>query len=133
MQQLQNPEIKGVEYQQGELFGFEVREYLLQKWARKCAYCGVENVPFEVEHIHPKSRGGSDRVAKGNQPVEHFLAKKSELVRRILAQAKAPLKDATAVNTTRWELHRRLQLTRLPIELGSTGRTKFTHRGFYEN
>ncbi|MDZ8066991.1 MAG: RNA-guided endonuclease IscB [Nostoc sp. DedQUE08] len=90
LQQLQNPEITGVEYQQGELFGFEVREYLLQKWGRKCAYCGVENLPFEIEHIHPKSKGGSDRVSnltiachdcnqdKGNQPVEQFLAKKPE-------------------------------------------------------
>ena len=55
---MQNPEISGKEYQQGELAGYEVREYLLQKWGRKCAYCGVENVPFEVEHIHPKSKGG---------------------------------------------------------------------------
>ena len=29
MQLMQNPEIKGVEYQQGELAGYEVREYLL--------------------------------------------------------------------------------------------------------
>ncbi|MBD2255136.1 RNA-guided endonuclease IscB [Nostoc parmelioides] len=140
LQQLQNPEITGVEYQQGELFGFEVREYLLQKWGRKCAYCGVDNVPFEVEHIYPKSKGGSDRIsnltiachdcnqAKGNQLVEQFLAKKPELLKRILAQAKAPLKDATAVNTTRWELHRRLQLTDLPVELGSGGRTKFNRQ-----
>jgi 5-methylcytosine-specific restriction endonuclease McrA len=78
---MQNPEIFGKEYQQGELAGYEVREYLLAKWGRKCAYCGVENVPFEVEHIHPKSKGGSDRVsnltlacrgcnqAKGNQDI----------------------------------------------------------------
>jgi 5-methylcytosine-specific restriction endonuclease McrA len=113
--QLQNPEITGITYQQGELFGFKVQEYLLHKWGRKCAYCGVENVPFEIEHIHPKSKGGSDRVSnltiachncnqsKGNQPVEQFLAKKPELRRRILAQAKVPLEDAAAVNTTRWE------------------------------
>jgi hypothetical protein len=28
-QKMQNPEVSGVEYQQGELFGYEVREYLL--------------------------------------------------------------------------------------------------------
>jgi hypothetical protein len=39
--QLENPEISGIEYQQGELQGYEVREYLLQKWDRKCAYCPV--------------------------------------------------------------------------------------------
>ncbi|MEB3828486.1 HNH endonuclease, partial [Phormidium sp. CCY1219] len=55
-------EVSGVEYQQGELFGYEVREYLLEKWGRKCAYC-AENTPLEVEHIHPQSKGGSDRVS----------------------------------------------------------------------
>ena len=54
MQKMQNPEVTGVEYQQGELLGYEVREYLLEKWERKCAYCGKENVPLEVEHIQPK-------------------------------------------------------------------------------
>ena len=33
-QAMQNPEIAGVEYQQGELAGYEVREYLLEKWHR---------------------------------------------------------------------------------------------------
>jgi hypothetical protein len=137
---MQNPEISGVEYQRGELFGFEVKEYLLQKWGIKCAYCGVENVPFEIEHILAKSKGGSNRVsnlclscircnqAKGNKPVEEFLKKKPEVLRRILAQAKAPLKDATAVNATRCELFRRLQSTGLPVEVGSGGRTKFNRK-----
>jgi len=38
MQQMENAEIRGVEYQQGTLAGYEVREYLLEKWHRKCAY-----------------------------------------------------------------------------------------------
>ena len=45
------------------LHGYEVREYLLHKWGRKCAYCGTQNSPLEIEHILPKSRGGSDRVS----------------------------------------------------------------------
>lgn len=140
LQQLQNLEVSGVEYQRGELFGFEVKEYILQKWNRKCAYCGIENVPFEIEHIVAKSKGGSNRVsnlclschscnqAKGNKPVEEFLKKKPEILKRILAQAKAPLKDAAAVNTTRWELYRRLKSTELPVEIGSGGRTKFNRK-----
>jgi 5-methylcytosine-specific restriction endonuclease McrA len=62
-QKMQNPEISGIEYQQGELYGYEVREYLLEKWGRKCAYCGKTGVPLEIEHIVPKSRGGSNRVS----------------------------------------------------------------------
>lgn len=140
-QVLQNPEISGAEYQQGTLAGYEVREYLLEKWGRKCAYCGAENVPLEIDHIHPRSKGGSDRAsnltvschdcnqAKSNMPVEQFLAKDPERLRRILAQAKAPLRDAAAVNSTRWALFQRLKATGLDVEVASGGRTKWNrHR-----
>ncbi len=60
---LQKPEIKGVEYQQGELQGYEVRAYLLEKWKHKCAYCGKKNIPLEIEHIVPKIKGGTNRVS----------------------------------------------------------------------
>ncbi|WP_459575577.1 RRXRR domain-containing protein, partial [Cupriavidus sp. 8B] len=48
MQAMQNPEISGVEYQQGELAGYEVREYLLEKWGRQCAYCDARDMPLEL-------------------------------------------------------------------------------------
>ena len=50
-QKMEHPEITGIAYQQGELQGYEVKEYLLEKWGRKCAYCGKTTVPLEVEHI----------------------------------------------------------------------------------
>ncbi|MFQ5979605.1 MAG: RNA-guided endonuclease IscB [Candidatus Heimdallarchaeota archaeon] len=59
---LKKPEISGVEYQQGELQGYEIREYLLEKWQRQCVYCGKTGVKLEVEHIIPKSRGGTNRI-----------------------------------------------------------------------
>ncbi|MHB8226695.1 RNA-guided endonuclease IscB [Acidithiobacillus sp.] len=136
-QAMQNPEISGTEYQQGMLLGYEIREYLLEKWGRECVYCGAEHTPLEIDHIHPRSKGGSDRVSnlaiachdcnqrKGNMPVEQFLAKHPERVRKILAQAKAPLKDAAAVNSTRWALFQRLKATNLPVEVASGGRTKY--------
>jgi 5-methylcytosine-specific restriction endonuclease McrA len=139
-QALVNPEISGVEYQRGELFGFEVKEYLLAKWGRKCVYCNDENVQLEVEHIIPKSKGGTNRVsnltlscrqcneAKSNQLVEQFLKGKPDLLKRILDSAKSPLNDAAAVNATRWELFRRLQQTGLPVETGSGGLTKFNRK-----
>jgi len=143
LQLIENPEIAGIEYQQGTLAGYELREYLLEKLDRTCAYCGKTDVPLQVEHIVPKSRGGTDRVSnltlacakcntkKGNRPVEDFLERKPEVLAKVLKQAKAPLKDATAVNATRWELFRRLKATGLPVETGSGGRTKFnrTTRG----
>jgi 5-methylcytosine-specific restriction endonuclease McrA len=59
LQQLEHPEIEGAEYQQGTLFGYQLREYLLEKWGRTCAYCGKQNVPLQVEHIVPRAKGGA--------------------------------------------------------------------------
>ena len=137
LQALDNAEISGVEYQQGTLAGYELREYLLEKWQRTCAYCSSENVPLQIEHIHPTSKGGTNRVsnltlgcspcnlAKGTKDIKEFLKNKPDVATCVLAQAKGTLKDATAVNAVRWELLRRLQDFGLPLECGSGGRTKF--------
>ena len=136
MQALENPEIAGVAYQQGTLHGYEVREYLLAKWSRKCCYCDAEHVPLNIEHLTPRARGGSNRVSnlaiacvpcnarKGAQALETFVSDPARLA-RIKAQAKRPLKDAAAVNATRWALATALKATGLPVELASGGRTKF--------
>ena len=142
MQQMLNPEISGVEYQQGTLAGYEVREYLLEKWSRSCAYCGAKDLPLEIDHIHPRSKGGTDTVSnlalacrvcnqkKGSRDLASFLAKKPETLKKILCQAKAPLRDASAVNATRWALLGRLKATGLPVETGSGGRTKWNRTRF---
>ena len=62
-QKMQNPKISGIEYQQGELQGYEIREYLLEKFHRTCVYCKKKDIPLQIEHIIPKSRGGSSRVS----------------------------------------------------------------------
>jgi 5-methylcytosine-specific restriction endonuclease McrA len=114
MQQMENPDISGVGYQQGTLQGYEVREYLLEKWNRMCAYCGQRDIPLQVEHICPRAKNGSNRISnltlacepcnnkKGTQEIQVFLAKQPEVLKRIMSQAKAPLIDAAAVNVTRW-------------------------------
>lgn len=134
-QLLENAEISGVGYQQGELAGYEVRAYLLEKWGRTCAYCGKKDVPLQIEHLIPRARGGSDRVsnlalacepcnqAKGTQTAAEYGFP------ALLARAKAPLKDAAAVNSTRWALYQALVATGIPIEVGTGGRTKYNrHR-----
>lgn len=128
---MQHPEVEGVGYQQGELAGYEVREYLLEKWNRTCAYCGAKDTPLEIEHLTPKSRGGSDRVSnltlachpcnqkKGNQTATEFGHP------QLQARARMPLKDAAAINSARWALFEQLKLTGLPVECGTGGRTKY--------
>jgi 5-methylcytosine-specific restriction endonuclease McrA len=130
-QRMQDPEIAGVQYQQGELYGYEVRQYLLAKFDHACVYCGARDVPLEIEHVVPRSRGGSDRVSnlviacrpcnltKGNQTAAEFGHP------RVQALARKSVKDAAAVNSTRWALFRRLQETGLPLEIGTGGRTKY--------
>lgn len=56
--------------------------------------------------------------------------KAPERVLKILAQAKAPLKDAAAVNSTRWALYQRLKETGLDVEVASGGRTKWNRTRF---
>ncbi|MBP0934087.1 HNH endonuclease [Streptomyces sp. KCTC 0041BP] len=127
--------LEGAEYQHGTLHGTEVREYLRTKWKRACGYCGATGVPLNVDHVRPTSRGGSDRVSnlvlacvpcnqeKTNRPVEEFARAKTRAA-RILAQAKVPLRDAAAVNATRWALRRALE-ARLPTHGASGGRTRW--------
>jgi 5-methylcytosine-specific restriction endonuclease McrA len=141
IQAMENPEISGFEYQQGTLAGYELREYLLEKWNRRCAYCGTTAVPLQVEHIQSRAKGGSNRVSnlclacetcnlrKGSQDIDTFLAQAPEVLTRILAQAKASFADAAAVNTTRWVLYHRLRGLGLPIECSTGGCTKFNRVG----
>jgi 5-methylcytosine-specific restriction endonuclease McrA len=133
---LQNPEVSGVDYQRGELVGWEVRAYLLEKFGRRCVYCGATNQPFEIDHVHPRSRGGSDRVSnlvlschdcnsrKGNQTATEFGHPQVE------AQAKAPMRDAAAVNATRFALVETLRSLGLPLGTWSGGRTRWNRDRF---
>jgi hypothetical protein len=137
MQAMESPGIEGAEYQRGELSGFELREYLLAKWDHACAYCGATDVPLNLDHIVPRARGGSNRVSnlacacigcnteKSARPVEEFLAGRPKVLARVKAHAKRPLKDAAAVNATRWALFGAIKATGLPVECGSGGRTKW--------
>jgi len=87
--------------------------------------------PLKIEHINPRSRGGGNRVSnptiachKCNQEKGHQTAAEYGHP-EVQAKAKLPLKDAPAVNATRWALFHRLEATGLPVETGSGGLTKF--------
>jgi 5-methylcytosine-specific restriction endonuclease McrA len=135
-QLLEHPEVSGVEYQHGELAGWEVRAYLLLKYAYRCAYCGKTEMPFEIDHIRPRSRGGSNRIsnlalachacntAKGNQTAHEFGHPEVE------ATARRPLKDAAAVNATRFALVEALRRIGLPVGTWTGGRTRWNRARF---
>ena len=137
---LQNPDIEGLDYQRGTLWGVEVRHYLLAKWEHQCTYCQITGVPLEIDHVVPKRRGGSNRVAnlviachscnqrKAARSLEEFLADRPEVLARVQTQRKAPLKDAAVVNSTRFALYERLKATGMPVETGSGGLTKWNRQ-----
>jgi hypothetical protein len=143
-QKLRNPEIEGVEYQRGTLFGFEVWEYLLTKWNYSCAYCNAKNTPLEKEHVVAKSKGGSNSVTnlvvscrpcnerKGTKSIDDFLKKKPSVLKKIKSQLRAPLKDAASMNATRYAIARELEKFNLPVNYGTGGQTKYnrTNQGY---
>jgi len=135
-QLLQNHSISGCEYQRGTLAGWEVRCYLLEKWQRRCAYCASSKGPFELDHVQPRSRGGSSaasnlvlachacNVAKGDRTAAEFGHPE------IAAQARLPLQDVAAVNATRRALVKALGHLGLPIGTWSGGRTCWNRERF---
>ena len=99
-QQMDNPDIEGTEYQQGSLFGYEMKEYLMEKYRHTCQYCGGKSGDsiLEWEHMMPKSRGGPDSLKnamlachrcnhdKNNRTVQEYL----ELVKKRAARKEKP-------------------------------------------
>ncbi|WP_301370077.1 RNA-guided endonuclease IscB [Streptomyces xanthophaeus] len=114
---------------------FEVRQFLRAKWKRSCAYCDATGVPLHIDHVRPRSRGGSDRVsnlvlacvpcnqAKGTTPVQEFLADQPARLERVITQLRKPLRDVAATNATRLQLVEALAAQGVPVHAWSGGRT----------
>ena len=152
-QLMDNPNIEGIEYQQGTLFGFELREYLLDKYKHTCQYCNGESGDdiLEREHKQPKSRGGSDKLsnstlscytcnrAKGAMTPEEWLEKvqakkrKSKLdmariegIQRVIdGKISGSDRYCAWANATRKAEERTLFSMFGEVECASGGRTKF--------
>lgn len=133
-QKMMNPDIHGIKYQQGTLEGYEIREYLSEKFEHKCCYCGIsqgQGRKFEVEHIIPVSRGGTNRVSnlawschECNQDKDNLTAEEYGHP-EVQIQAKKPLKDAATINATRWKVYELLKEFNLPVECGTGGLTSY--------
>lgn len=133
-QKMMNSDIHGIEYQQGTLEGYEIREYLSEKFNHKCCYCGIfqgQGRKFEVEHIIPVSRGGTNRISNLAWSCHDCNQEKDSMTAEeyghpeVQAQAKKPLKDAILVTATRWKVYDLLKSFNLPVECGTGGLTAF--------
>ncbi len=142
-QLMQNPDIQGVEYQQGTLHGWQLRHYILHRDNWQCRYCdkpSTEKNQLELDHVVPVSRGGPSVVSnlvaachrcnqkKDNQSVEDFLAddpKRLADVKKQLEQG-VPLTPAGQLNSAMPAILEILEATGLPVTTSDGASTAYT-------
>ena len=64
IQKIENPDIEGFEYQQGNLYEYQnMRSFLMAREKGKCQICNKDfkNKPSHIHHIKPRSKGGNNR------------------------------------------------------------------------
>lgn len=138
-QLMQDAEVSGKGYQQGELAGWQVRSYVFHRDGRKCAYCGTAKAArYELDHIVPRSRGGANSVsnlvvacqdcniAKGNMSIEDFLTGKPKRLAQVKAVMRSRLADASQMNIIVPALVGRVEQMGLPISTHDAYTTSWT-------
>ena len=139
-QLMMNPDIQGIEYQRGTLFGWQVRAYILERDQGRCVYCHRSKVRLQLDHVRSRATG-SDRVdnlvaccrdcniQKDNRPIEQFLADQPDLLKRILERTqRSDLASATHMNAVLPKLIRELRATGLPLQLTDAASVSWTRQ-----
>ena len=106
-QKIKNPEISGVEYQQGEQLGFwNVREYVLARDGHKCQHCkgkSKDNI-LNVHHIESRKTGGD---SPGNLitlcETCHKAYHRGEI--QLKKRRTTSLRDAAVMGIMKWKLY----------------------------
>lgn len=111
IQKINNPEIGGFEYQQGEQLGFwNVREYVLWRDNHTCQYCkgGSKDKVLNVHHIESRKTGGN---APNNLitlcETCHEKHHKGEI--QVKIKRGSSFKDAAFMGVMRWTFYERLK------------------------
>lgn len=110
-QKMKNPDISGVEYQQGDQLGFwNVREYVLARDKHKCQYCkGKSKDPIlNVHHIESRKTGGD---SPGNLitlcETCHKKYHKGEI--KLNVKRLTSLRDSAVMSAMKWRLYEGLK------------------------
>ncbi len=133
LQQIKNPDINGVEYQQGPQLGFwNVREYVLFRDNHTCQWCKgkSKDCVLNVHHIESRKTGGDspdnlitlcqmchDLIHRTHQ--EHTIERKSKGFR-----------DATQMGIVRWRIYEQAKASFPDVHLTYgyiTKHTRITH------
>ena len=111
MQKIKNPEISGVEYQQGEQLGFwNVREYVLGRDGHKCQHCKGKSGDkiLNVHHIETRKTGGD---SPGNLitlcETCHKAYHRGEI--QLKVKRTTSLRDAAVMGIMKWKLYDELK------------------------
>lgn len=111
LQKIQNPNIKGEEYQQGEQLGFwNVREYVLHRDGHVCQHCKGKSKDkiLNVHHIESRKVGGN---APNNLitlcETCHKAYHNGEI--KLKVRRGASLKDAAFMGIMRWAFYNKLK------------------------
>ena len=145
MQLMQDPDIQGMEYQQGTLQGWQLRHYILHRDGWQCRYCdrpSSNQNQLELDHVVPVSKNGPSVVGnlvttchqcnqrKGNQRVEDFLARDPDRLTDIKRQLEqvVPLTPAGQLNSAMPTILAVLEATSLPVTISDGASTAYTRR-----
>lgn len=120
IQKINNPEISGAEYQQGDMMGFwNLREYILHRDNHRCQNPNCKNKDkeqiLEIHHIKYKSLGGTDNknnlITLCNKCHTSPNHKKGKFLYAWCIEGKKVrgFKDATFMSTIRWYLINKLK------------------------
>lgn len=111
-QKIKNPNISGVEYQQGEQLGFwNIREYVLARDGHKCQCCKGKSKDkiLNVHHIESRKTGGD---SPGNLitlcETCHKAYHRGEIQLKI--KRTTSLRDAAVIGIMKWRLYDELKL-----------------------
>ncbi|HEU5226194.1 MAG TPA: RNA-guided endonuclease IscB [Ktedonobacteraceae bacterium] len=112
LQKIRNPEIEGVQYQQGPQLGFwNVREYVLFRDGHRCQWCRgtSRDQVLNVHHIESRKTGG-DRpenlitLCKTCHDLIHHTHQEHQIERK-----GSGLRDATQMGIIRWRIYEQTQ------------------------
>ena len=113
IQKIKNPDISGVEYQQGEQLGFwNVREYILHRDEHVCQCCKGKSGDkiLNVHHIESRKTGGdapSNLITLCETCHHRYHQGKIELPKTI--KRGMSFRDATFMGIMRWAFYNRLK------------------------
>ena len=126
-QRLRNPEVHGIEYQQGPLYRTTLRAFVIHRDNSTCRYCDRKAKPVELDHVIPRSISGPNtpwnlvvachkcNQRKGNKTVAEFLKRRPQRLTNIEAQLQKPLASAAHMNVIIPALLNRLRQEGVPV------------------